>query len=102
VSNYSQDDLNEWFSTWELDPHGCCLPFFEGSQELLIKILILTFRFYISYMKALFVVAKIIGLPGKNDDYFLFQNCSECDYDCYKVVSVIMIVTVLLCLATHE
>jgi len=32
--------------------------------------------------------------------YYLIQNCCKCDYDHYKVLSVIM--TVLLHFTTHE
>jgi len=35
-------------------------------------------------------------------DYLLIQNCFKCDYDHYKVVSMIMNITVLLRLATNE
>jgi len=35
--------------------------------------------------------------------YFFIQNCFVCDYDQYKVLSmIIMTITVLLHLATHE
>jgi len=34
--------------------------------------------------------------------YFFIQNCFRCDYDHYKVFTVIMAITVLLRLATHE
>jgi len=67
-----------------------CL-FSRGSRELLIKIFIITSRFHISCMEPLFVVAKIIS-PGKVIAYFSFKVVS----------SVIMTVTVLLCLETHE
>jgi len=32
-------------------------------------------------MEPLFVVAKIIGSPGKNDSLLFIQNCFKCDYD---------------------
>ena len=35
-------------------------------------------------------------------DYLFIQNCFKCDYDHYKVVSVIMSITVVLRLATNE
>jgi len=55
---------------------------------------IITSRLYISYMEPLFVVAKIIGSPGKNDGLLSFS---------FKiVVDVIVTTTVLLRLATHE
>jgi len=38
-----------------------------------MKIFIITSIFYISYMEPLFVVAKIIGSPGKNDS-LLFHS----------------------------
>jgi len=78
------------------------LPFFEGSREILIKIFIITSRFCILHMEALFVVAKRIGHLPIMIDYFFIQNCFKCDYDPYKVVSVNMTVTVLLRLATHD
>ena len=53
-------------------------------------------------MEALFVVAKVIGSPGKTMAYFFFQNCFKCDYDHYKVLSVIMTITVLLRLSTQH
>jgi len=34
--------------------------------------------------------------------YFSIKNSFKCDYDHYKVLSVIMTITVLLRLATHE
>jgi len=34
--------------------------------------------------------------------YFAIQNRFKCDYDHYKVLSVIMTITALLRLATHE
>ena len=34
--------------------------------------------------------------------YLFIQNCFRCDYDHYKVLSVIMTITVLLRLAMHE
>jgi len=54
-------------------------------------------------MEPLFVVAKLIGSPGKNDSlYFFIQNCVRCDYDHYKILSGIVTITVQLRLATHE
>jgi len=46
---------------------GVRLPFSLGSRELLIKIFKLSSAFYIQPMEQLFVVAKIIESPGKND-----------------------------------
>jgi len=40
--------------------------FSRGREKLLINIFIIAFRFYISYMEPLFVIAKIIGLPGSS------------------------------------
>ena len=34
--------------------------------------------------------------------YLFIQNCFRCDYDHYKVLSVIMTIAVLLRLAMHE
>jgi len=45
---------------------GSCFPFYRGREKLLINIFKFTFRFYISYVEPLFVVAKIIGLPGSS------------------------------------
>jgi len=44
-------------------------------------------------MEPLFVVAQIIGFPGKNDSLLFHSKI---------VLSVIMTITVLLRLATHE
>jgi len=63
------DTLAQWFSTWDR------LSFFEGSRELLIKMSIINSLFYISYMEPFFVIAKIIGSPGKMKAYFFIQNC---------------------------
>jgi len=38
-------------------------------------------------MKPLFVVAKIIRSPGKNDSFFFIQSCFKCDYDHYSTVA---------------
>jgi len=54
--------------------------FFLGAGELLTKIFIFTSLFYISYGTT-FVVAKIIGSPGKNDSLLFIQNCFKRDYD---------------------
>jgi len=61
-------------------------------------------------MEPVFVAGK--KSPGKNDSLLfhskLFQVwlwplvSVECDYDHYKVLSVIMVITALLRLATHE
>jgi len=40
--------------------------FHRGREKLLINIFKFSFRFYISYVEPLFVVAKIIGLPGSS------------------------------------
>jgi len=32
-------------------------------------------------MELLFVVAKIVGSPGKNDSLLFIQNSFKCDYD---------------------
>ena len=40
--------------------------FFLRSRELFINIFIITSTFYISYIEPLFVVVKIIGLPGSS------------------------------------
>jgi len=63
-------------------------------------------------MEPFFVVDKIIGSSSKNDSLLFHSKLyavwlwplqsSECDYDHYKVLSVIMTITVLLRLATHE
>jgi len=60
--------------------------------------------FYILYFvhSPTFFVAEIIGLLGKNFSLLFIQNCFKCDYDHYKVLSVIMTITVLLRLATHK
>jgi len=50
------------------DSHGSSLPFFTGLRELLIKIFIISYTFHILYMETLFVVARTIGSPGKNDN----------------------------------
>jgi len=34
--------------------------------------------------------------------YFFIQNCFRCDYDHYKVMTVIMTIAVLLRLTRHE
>jgi len=52
--------LGQWFSTWG------SFAFFLGSRELLINILIITSTFWISYIGPLFVVVKIIELPGSS------------------------------------
>jgi len=65
-AHFMDDGLEQWFSTWWSKPRGDCLPFFR-LQVLLKKILVITSIFYISYMKTLFVVDKIIGSPGERD-----------------------------------
>jgi len=45
-------------------------------------------------MKPFYVVTKIIRSPGKMKAYFFIQNCFKCDYYHYKVLSVIMTITV--------
>jgi len=52
-------------------------------------------------MEPRFVVAKIMGSPGKMIAYFFVQNCFKCDYDHLKVLSVIITIKVLWRLATH-
>jgi len=37
--------------------------------------------YFMFLMELLFVVAKIIGSPGKNDSLLFIQNCFKCDYD---------------------
>jgi len=70
------------------DPVGS-FAFFLGSREVLIKILIISSIFYISYMEPLFVVAKIIRSPVLENmiAYFFIQNCFKCDYDHYSAVA---------------
>jgi len=68
-----------------------------------MRIFVITSVLYISFVEPLFVVAKIIGSPGKNDFLlFSFKNCFKCDYDHNKISSGIMTITLLLRLATHE
>jgi len=43
---------------------GVVFFFYRGREKLLINIFKFTFRFYISYVEPLFVIAKIIGFPG--------------------------------------
>jgi len=38
-------------------------------------------------MELLFVVAKIIGSPGKNASLLFIQNCFKRDYDRYSTVA---------------
>ena len=63
------------------------MPFLWGSRELLIKIFMITSRFYVSHIEPLFNVAKIIGSPGRNDSLFVIQNCFKCDDDRYSTVA---------------
>jgi len=60
--------LDQWFSTWGSRLPRGSFAIFLGPRNLLIKIFIIVFRFYISYMEPLFMVAKIVGSPGKNDN----------------------------------
>jgi len=53
-------------------------------------------------METLFVVAKIMESPGKNDSLLFHPNCFKRAYDHYKVLSMIMTIAVLLHLATHK
>jgi len=64
------DALKQWFSSWWPRPRVDCLPFFR-SQVLLKKILVITSIFYMSHMKTLFVVDKLIGSPGERDSLLL-------------------------------
>jgi len=72
-AHFMDDALKQWFSTWWSRHRGDCLPFFR-SQVLLKKILVITSVFYISYMKILFVVAKITGSPGERDSLLLHSK----------------------------
>jgi len=47
---------------------------FSGVARASNKILIMTSRFYVSYMKTIFVGAKIIRLPGKNYSLLLYSK----------------------------
>jgi len=51
---------------------GIFFLFYRGREKLLTNILEFTFRFFISYVEPLFVVAKIIGLPGSS----AVNNCN--------------------------
>jgi len=56
------------------------LPFLWGRQSFSQKYsyLLLYFTFF---MELIFVVAKIIGSPGKNDSLLFHSNYFKCDYD---------------------
>jgi len=49
-----------------------------------MEILIITSRFYIPYMEALFHMAKIIRSSRKNDGLLFIQNWFAYDYDHYS------------------
>jgi len=53
-------------------------------------------------MEALFVVAKVMRSPGKNDRLLFHSKFFKCDHDLCKILSVLTIITVLLCLATRK
>jgi len=84
----------QWFPTWG------SFVFLRGvaraSDENIHKYFYISYSFY----GTTFVVAKMIGSPDKNHTYFFIQNCFKCDYHHHhKILSVIMTITVLLCLA---
>jgi len=50
----------------------------------------------------MFVAAKILGSPGKNDSLLFHSELFQGNNDHHKVLSVIMTITVLLCLTAHK
>jgi len=65
--------LNQWFSTWWSQRPWRSFAISVGVVRASDKKFIITSRFYISYMEPLFIVAKIIGSPGRNDS-LLFHS----------------------------
>jgi len=72
---------------------GGRLQFFWGSRVLLVKIFINSSEFHLSYLEPLFAVTKTIGSPGKTDSLLHHLNCFKSDYEHYRVLSVIMTIT---------
>ena len=56
----------------------------------------------VSYMETLFAVAKIIGSHDKNCSLLFHSNLFQCDFDYYKVLSVVVTITVHLHSARQE
>jgi len=85
--------LDQSFSTW------MSFPFLAFDKNIHNFVYILCFVCGI-----IFVVADIIGSPflEKLKAYSFIQYCFKYDYDHYSVLSVIMTITGLLPLATHE
>jgi len=54
------------------------------------------------YIEPLLTVAKIIGSSGNNDSLHFHSKFCTCDNDLYKLLSVMMIFTAVLHLATYK
>jgi len=50
----------------------------------------------------MFVAAKILGSPGKNNSLLIHSDMFQGNNDHHKVLSVIITITVRLCLAAHK
>jgi len=59
---------------------GVVCPFL-GVVRASDKIFIISSIFYISYTEPLFVAAKIIASPGKNDSLLFHSKLLKCGYD---------------------